>query len=189
MGLGVYDENAWNRMLSLYVIHRQGSERAVEEQQPGDKSKPAINVSKEILAHIISELETGKSRVQIVAEWEYHPDVVNYAYENWLKLKEPTQQESVLEVAQLQRQYSALQTQLRTLKHLLEEVQGRLSDFEKARASVARRGKLMHTTCYYGRNGKCTEPHVIETIGKSGANEVDVNDYICNSCLCYRRFQ
>ncbi|MEM2971883.1 MAG: hypothetical protein QW270_05620 [Candidatus Bathyarchaeia archaeon] len=175
-------------MLSLYIICREGS-KSIVKKQPIDKLKPVISVDKEILAHIISELEAGKSRVQIVAEWEYHPDVVNYAYENWLKLKEPTQQESVLEVAQLQRQYSALQNQLGTLKNLLEEVQGRLSDFEKARASVAKRGKLMHNTCYYGRNGKCTEPNVIEAMGKSGANEVDVNEYICNSCLCYRHFQ
>jgi len=189
VGLGTYDENAWNRMLSLYVIHRQGSERAVEEQQLVEKPKPAISVSKEILAHIISEMEAGKSRVQIVAEWEYHPDVVNYAYETWLKLKEPTQQVSTSEVAQLSAQYGALQTQLETLKNLLKEAQSRLNDFEKARASVARRGKLLHTTCYYARNGKCTEPNVIETIGKYCVNEVDVNEYICNSCLCYRRFQ
>lgn len=81
VGLGVYDENAWNRMLGLYVICREGSKSVVKEQ-PVDKVKPVISVGKEILAHIISELEAGKSRVQIVAEWEYHPDVVNYAYEN-----------------------------------------------------------------------------------------------------------
>ncbi|MBT0160922.1 DUF2968 domain-containing protein [Candidatus Bathyarchaeota archaeon A05DMB-2] len=188
-GLGAYDEETWNRLTSLYNIHQYDSKTSTEEEQFAKKPKPEVQVSKETLAHIISELEDGKSRVQIVAEWDYHPDVVNYAYETWLKLKEPTQQATTSEVQQLRAQYAALQTQLEALKSQLEETQKRLNDLEKTRASVERRGKLLFATCHYARNGKCTEPNVIETLGKSGEIEVDVDEYICNSCLCYLRFQ
>jgi DNA repair exonuclease SbcCD ATPase subunit len=187
--LGAYDEEAWNRLASLCNIHQYDSKKSMEDEQPAEKPKPEVRVSKEILAHIISELEAGKSRVQIVAEWDYHPDVVNYAYETWLELKEPAQQATTSEVTQLRAQHATLQTQLEALKSQFEETQKRLSDLEKARASIERRGKLLYATCHYARNGKCTEPNVIEALGKSGQPEVDVDEYVCNSCLCYWRFR
>ncbi|MGB9779037.1 MAG: hypothetical protein ACPLW8_06480 [Candidatus Bathyarchaeales archaeon] len=47
MGLGAYGENAWNRRLSLYVIHRQGSGKAVEEKQLVDKPRVLFSVNGE----------------------------------------------------------------------------------------------------------------------------------------------
>jgi predicted ribosome quality control (RQC) complex YloA/Tae2 family protein len=193
--LGAYDEEAWNQLISLHNIHRYGRRSPMEEKKTTpERAKPEVIVSKDTLSHIISQLDAGRTRVQIVTDWDYHPDVVNYAYERWLELKNPVgneenRQSEPSEFERLQAQQTAFQAQLEALKNQLDEAEKRLNELEKARASVERRGRLLHATCHYAHDGKCTELNVIKAMGKQGEPEVEVDEYVCNSCLCYWRFE